>query len=67
MFQLNDLHHFLLIKKFYVPFFVVLSYCRKRYAKAEREFIEAKQLLFNKRERKVSKKNSKYKNKLDSD
>ena len=56
MFQLNDLHHFLLIKKFYVPFFVVLSYCRKRYAKAEREFIEAKQLLFNKRERKVSKK-----------
>ena len=67
MFQLNDLHHFLLIKNFHVPFFVFLSYCRKRYAKAEREFIEAKQLLFNKRERKVSKKNSKYKNKLDSD
>jgi len=27
-------------------------YCRKRYVRAEREFIEAKQLLFGKRERK---------------
>ena len=56
MFQLNDLNYFVLIQKFYVYSFVVLSYCRKKYAKAKREFIEAKQLLSNKRERKVSKK-----------
>ena len=31
---------------------ILRVYCRKRYVRAEREFIEAKQLLFGKRERK---------------